>query len=50
MRFFDNKVQALVRKTRGKQLGRVLFGEGVGGVPPQYFALKKRPDNIGTLF
>jgi hypothetical protein len=36
--FFDNKVRAFVRKTRGKQLGRVLFVEGVGDVPPQYFA------------
>ena len=36
--FFDNKAQAFVRKTRGKQLGRVLFVKGVGGVPPQYFA------------
>jgi hypothetical protein len=36
--FFDNKVRAFVRKTRGKQLGRVLFVKEVGGVPPQYFA------------
>jgi hypothetical protein len=35
--FFDNKVRAFVRKTRGKQLGRVLFVKAVGGVPPQYF-------------
>ena len=35
--FFDNKVRAFVRKTRGKQLGRVLFVKGVGGVPSQYF-------------
>ncbi len=38
MTFFDYKVQAFVRETRGKQLGWVLFVKGVGGVPPQYFA------------
>ena len=31
--FFDHKVQAFVRKTRGKQVGRVFFVKGVGDVP-----------------
>ncbi len=47
--FFDNKVQAFVRKTRGKQLGRVLFGEGVGGVPPSILH-KKAASGGKSLF
>jgi hypothetical protein len=44
--FFDNKVQALVRKTRVKQLRRVLFVKGVGGVSSQYFKQKALKTSI----
>jgi hypothetical protein len=50
--FFDNKMRAFARKTRGKQLGRVLFVKGVGGVPPQYFEhfLSKKAINRSSTF
>jgi hypothetical protein len=35
--FFDNKMRAFVRKTHGKQLGRVLFVKGGGRCTPSVF-------------